>query len=39
MYRYAELREAVEQGGFTLMDAHHNLGSNAYSLLRFRKRA
>jgi hypothetical protein len=37
MYRYQELREAVEQGGFKLLEAHHNLGANAYSLLRFRR--
>jgi hypothetical protein len=38
MYRFKELKDAVEQGGFKLCEAHHNLGSNAYSLLRFRKR-
>ncbi|MDR2619231.1 MAG: class I SAM-dependent methyltransferase, partial [Treponema sp.] len=38
MYRYGELKEAIEKGGLLLAEAHHNLGSNAYSLLRFRKR-
>ncbi|MDR1277164.1 MAG: class I SAM-dependent methyltransferase [Treponema sp.] len=38
MYRYGELKEAIEKGGLVLAEAHHNLGSNAYSLLRFRKR-
>jgi hypothetical protein len=36
MYRFAELKEAVEKAGFELKTAHHNLGSNCYSLLRFR---
>jgi hypothetical protein len=39
MYRFEELRNAVEAGGFKLAEAHHSLGSNCYSLLRFRKRA
>ena len=39
MYRYAELVRAVEDAGFELKTAHHNLGSNAYSLLVFRKKA
>ncbi|HBG65914.1 MAG TPA: SAM-dependent methyltransferase, partial [Treponema sp.] len=38
MYRYGELVAAVEEAGFALRTAHHNLGSNAYSLLVFRKR-
>jgi hypothetical protein len=38
MYRCAELCAAIEQAGFELKTAHHNLGSNSYSLLRFRKR-
>jgi hypothetical protein len=38
MYRYAELSNAVEDAGFELKTAHHDLGSNAYSLLRFRKK-
>ena len=38
MYRYGELVSAIEEAGFSLKTAHHNLGSNAYSLLVFRKR-
>lgn len=38
MYRYAELVDAIEAGGFELKTAHHNLGSNCYSLLVFRKK-
>jgi hypothetical protein len=38
MYRFAELKEAVEKGGFELKTVHHNLGSHSYSLLRFRIR-
>ena len=37
MYRFEELRDAIEAAGFRLKDAHHNLGSNAYSLLEFGK--
>ena len=37
MYRFEELRDAIEAAGFRLKDAHHNLGSNAYSLLEFDK--
>ena len=37
MYRYGELVRAIEEAGFSLKTAHHNLGSNAYSLLVFRK--
>jgi hypothetical protein len=37
MYRFAELCAAVECAGFELKASHHNLGSNSYSLLRFRK--
>jgi hypothetical protein len=37
MYRFAELNAAVERAGFELKTAHHNLGSNYYSLLRYRK--
>jgi hypothetical protein len=37
MYRFAELCAAVESAGFELRASHHNLGSNSYSLLRFRK--
>jgi len=37
MYRYAELVEAIENAGFHLVQAHHNLGSNFYSILNFRK--
>jgi ubiquinone/menaquinone biosynthesis C-methylase UbiE len=35
MYRYDELRRAVEAGGFLLAEERHSLGSNSYSLLRF----
>lgn len=38
MYRYDELVNAIEQAGFELKTAHHNLGSNCYSLLVFRKK-
>ncbi|MDR0388105.1 MAG: class I SAM-dependent methyltransferase [Treponema sp.] len=37
MYRFEELNTAVEKAGFELKTAHHNLGSNHYSLLRYRK--
>ncbi|MCM1321306.1 MAG: SAM-dependent methyltransferase [Bacteroides sp.] len=37
MYSFGELTDAVEAGGFSLVAAHHNLGSNNYSLLNFRK--
>jgi hypothetical protein len=37
MYRFKELTAAVERAGFELKTAHHALGSNSYSLLRFRK--
>ena len=37
MYRYQELVDAIEAGGAKLETAHHNLGSNSYSLLQFRK--
>jgi hypothetical protein len=33
MYRYGELAGAIEKAGFEIVDAHHNLGSNDYSLL------
>ena len=38
MYRYQELVDAIEAAGFHLVTAHHNLGTNFYSLLNFRKR-
>jgi hypothetical protein len=38
MYRFAELAGAIEKAGFELSCAHHGLGSNSYSLLRFRKK-
>ena len=38
MYRYEELVNAIEEAGFELKTAHHNLGSNCYSLLVFRKK-
>lgn len=37
MYRFEEIVKAIEDAGFTLRTAHHNLGSNSYSLLVFRK--
>ena len=39
MYRFRELVDAVEAAGFALKHEHHNLGSNSYSLLVFRKKA
>jgi hypothetical protein len=39
MYRYKELVDAIGEAGFTLKCAHHNLGSNSYSLLVFQKKA
>jgi len=33
MYNFAELTSAIEKSGFSLREAHHNLGANAYSLL------
>ena len=38
MYRYEELVNAIGEACFELKTAHHNLGSNAYSLLVFRKK-
>ncbi len=38
MYRFAELKSAIEKAGFELKCAHHNLGSNCYSLLIFSKK-
>ena len=37
MYRFKELCDAICEGGFKLDCAHHNIGSNSYSLLVFRK--
>ena len=37
MYRFKELNDAICGGGFKLECAHHNLGSNSYSLLVFKK--
>ena len=37
MYRYEELVSAIEQGCLKLKTAHHNLGSNNYTLLEFTK--
>lgn len=37
MYGFQELVGAIEKAGFTLRTAHHNLGSNSYSLLYFKK--
>ena len=39
MYRFGELCAAIERAGFELKTAHHDLGSNSYSLLRFRKKS
>jgi hypothetical protein len=38
MYRYQELVDAIEEAGFLLTCAHHNLGSNSYSLLVFHRK-
>lgn len=38
MYRFQELVDAIEEAGFKLDCAHHNLGSNAYTLLVFKKK-
>ena len=37
MYRYEEIVRAIEDGGLKLRTAHHNLGSNNYTLLVFGK--
>ncbi len=37
MYRFTELVKAIEAGGLKFKCAHHNLGSNSYSLLVFEK--
>lgn len=37
MYRYEEIVNAIEEGGLKLRTAHHNLGSNHYTLLEFGK--
>lgn len=37
MYRYGELKNAIEKSGFRLIDEHHDFGSQAYSLLVFGK--
>lgn len=36
MYRFNELKEAIERADFELKEAHHRIGINNYSLLRFR---
>ena len=38
MYRYAELADAIGNAGFEIAAAHHNLGSNDYSLLHCRSK-
>ncbi len=38
MYRYGELKTAIEQGGLELKEAHHQVGINCYTLFRFQKR-
>ena len=39
MYSYSDLVGAIEAAGCTLVRAHHNLGINSYSLLKFSPRA
>ena len=36
MYSYSDLVGAIEAAGCPLVQAHHNLGINSYSLLQFR---
>ena len=36
MYSYSDLVGAIEAAGCSLVQAHHNLGINSYSLLQFR---
>lgn len=38
MYRYEEFARTIENAGFVIADAHHDLGSNDYSLLRCRSK-
>ncbi len=38
MYRYEELKSAIENGGLELKEVHHQLGINCYTLFRFQKR-
>lgn len=38
MYRYDELKTAIENGGLELREVHHQLGINCYTLFRFQKR-
>ena len=38
MYPFQELVDAIEESGLELKTAHHNLGSNCYSLLVFNKK-
>jgi hypothetical protein len=38
MYRCQEMIDAIVSAGFDVVDQHHNLGSNSYSLLEFRKK-
>jgi len=38
MYRYGEFAQAIERAGFDIVNAHHNLGPNGYSLLCCRSR-
>ncbi len=38
MYRYDELKNAIENGGLELREVHHQLGINCYTLFRFQKR-
>lgn len=37
MYRLQDLLDAAKKAGFMIQKAHHNIGSNAYSLLLFKK--
>jgi hypothetical protein len=36
-YSFEEIVNAIEKAEFKLEEAHHNLGSNSYSLLKFKK--
>ena len=36
MYRYEQFAQIITNAGFEIINAHHNLGSNDYSLLRCR---
>jgi hypothetical protein len=38
MYRFDEFACLIEKAGFEIINAHHNLGSNDYSLLQCRSK-